>query len=272
MTAESEACQYIIELMYDRCRVRLHDGKEALIRARLGKRIRQYGFAGLTEYCNFLRTRGSEEEFTWVVDALTTNFTNFLREEDHFQYLTSEALPSLLAPGQSQFRVWSAAASSGEEAYTIALYLSEHYPPNQGWDWRITASDVSTKMIESARLGIYPEARVRAVPRPWLRKYFQKGVGSWAGQYRVKSCVAERIDFRQINLVESYSHPALMEVVFCRNVMIYFDRATQEQIVNRICRFLRPEGFLLTGHSESLQGLNVPLRRLQPSVYQRTSR
>jgi chemotaxis protein methyltransferase CheR len=270
-TAEAKACQYIIEFIYERCRIRLHSGKEALIKARLGKRIRLHGCADLAEYCELLRTRRDEEEFTQVINALTTNFTNFLREESHFKFLVQEALPALLRPGEKRFQVWSAASSSGEEPYSIGFYLAEHYAPSAGWNWRITASDISTKVLEKARLGLYAEDRVDALPREWLRRYFQKGVGRWTGHYRVKADISERVDFRQINLIEDYSHAQPFEVIFCRNVMIYFDRQTQEQLVNQLCRFLAPKGYLLIGHSESLNGLKVPLRCLRPSIYQRSA-
>jgi chemotaxis protein methyltransferase CheR len=269
ITRETEAYRYVIDLIYERCRIKLHDGKEQLIKARLGKRLRHHGCATLVEYCNFLRARAGEDEFTLVVDSLTTNFTNFLREEDHFQFMVQQALPGVLAKCQRRFNVWSAASSSGEEPLTIAMYLAEHFPLTQHWDWRIAASDISTKMLAVARRGVYSEDRINKIPNAWLRKYFQAGVGQWAGHYRVKSDLAERITFRQVNLIERYEHKHPFEVIFCRNVMIYFDRPTQEQLVNRLCRFLVPHGFLFVGHSESLNGLNVPLRCVQPSIYQR---
>jgi chemotaxis protein methyltransferase CheR len=270
IAAETAACQYIAGLVYDRCRIRLHDGKDALIKARLGKRMRKHGFAGIAEYCDFLRTRGDEEEFTRVIDALTTNFTNFLREEEHFEFLVRQALPAVLPKGRKQFHIWSAASSSGEEPYSIGLYLSEHYPPASGWDWRIAASDISTKVLEQARSAIYPVEHLDAIPRDWLRKYFQKGVGRWSGFCRVKPAIAGRVSFQQINLIESYSHPQPFEVIFCRNVLIYFDRPTQEQLAGRLCQFLAPNGYLLIGHSESLNGMKLPLRCLRPSIYQRS--
>ena len=266
---EAEAYEYIIDLIYERCRIKLHDGKEHLIKARLGKRMRHHGLETLADYCDFLRTQADEDEFTLVVDALTTNFTNFLREEDHFQFMVQQALPLVLHKGQRRFQVWSAACSSGEEPYTMAMYLAEHFPPAQCWDWRITGSDISTKVLAAAQRGVYAEERVRAIPQEWLRKYFQKGVGQWAGHYRVKPSLCERVTFRQVNLIESYQHSQPFELVFCRNVMIYFDRPTQEQLVNRLCQFLVPQGHLLIGHSESLTGLKVPLRCVRPSIYQR---
>ena len=269
MTGEAEACEYIIGLIYDRCRIRLHKGKEALIKARLGKRMRHHGFADLAEYCEFLRSRGDENEFTLVVDALTTNFTNFLREEQHFEFMAQRGLRAVLTKGQRRFNIWSAASSSGEEPYSIAMYLAEHFPLAQHWDWRITGSDISTKVLATAQRGVYAEERISKIPNDWLRKYFQKGVGKWEGYYRVKSDLAERVSFCQVNLIENYEHRQPFELIFCRNVMIYFDRPTQEQLVNRLCWHLVPHGLLLIGHSESLTGLQVPLRCVRPSIYQR---
>jgi chemotaxis protein methyltransferase CheR len=266
---EAEGCRYIIDLIYERCRIKLHDGKEALIKARLGKRMRHHGIATFVEYIEYLQTRADEEEFTKVVDSLTTNFTNFMRESDHFELMVSKALPQVLPQGQRRFRVWSAACSSGEEPYTMAMYLAEHFPVTRGWDWRITGSDISTKVLASAKRAVYAEDRVEAVPREWVRRYFQKGVDRWDGHVRVKSELTDRVEFRQVNLIEAYSHPQPFEVIFCRNVMIYFDRPTQEQLVNRLCQFLVPGGYLFIGHSESLNGLNVPARCLKPSIYQR---
>ncbi len=266
---ETEAYGYIIDLVYERCRIKLHDGKEQLIKARLGKRMRHHGIASFVEYVNFLRAGADEDEFTQVVNALTTNFTNFLREEDHFQFMVRHALAPVLSRGQRRFQVWSAASSSGEEPYTIAMYLAEHFPLAQNWDWRVTGSDISTKVLAMAERAVYSDERVSTIPPDWLRKYFQIGVGKWAGHYRVKSTLGERVHFRQINLIESYQHREPFELIFCRNVMIYFDRPTQEQLVNRLCQFLLPGGHLLIGHSESLSGLNVPLRCVRPSVYQR---
>ena len=268
MTTEADACRYIIDLIYERTRIRLHDGKEALIVGRLGKRMRHHAFADLAQYCEYLQTSADEEEFTLVTDALTTNHTNFMREVDHFEFMVGQALPAVLVPGQQRFHAWSSASSSGEEAYTMGMFLSEHYPPAQGWDWRLTGSDISTQVLEKARQGIYAEDRIQPVPCDWLRRYFQRGTGKWTGHYRVKREIAERVAFRQVNLIEDYSHAQPFEVIFCRNVMIYFDRQTQEQLVRRLCRFLVPGGHLLIGHSESLNGLNLPLRCVKPSVYQ----
>lgn len=266
---EGEALEYISSLIYNRCRIRLDAGKHALIKSRLGKRIRFHGFEDLSEYCHFLQTTAGEDEFTLVIDALTTNFTHFMREPDHFEFLGRNVFPQAAKDGDNPFRVWSAACSSGEEPYTLAFHLAEFGSKHSSFDWNVTASDISTKVLDKAKLGIYDEERIAPLPREWVPRYFQKGIGKWSGSYRVKRAVTERVSFRQINLIENYTHSHLYQTVFCRNVMIYFDRTTQEQLVTRLCRFIAPRGFLIIGHSESLNGLNVPLRCLRPSIYQR---
>ena len=223
---EADAYSYIIRLVYDRCRVRLHDGKKELIRARLGKRMRKHGFETLEDYCSFLTTAG-EDEVTEVVNALTTNFTSFLREEDHLQFMVRQALPSLLTKGVRRFKVWSAACASGEEPCSIAFYLWEHYPPASGWDWKIHASDVSTKALEKARRAVYAADKVETMPLETRRSFFLKGQGNWTGHYRVKPEIMERVSFQQLNLLGEYHFQDTFEIIFCRNVMIYFDRPTQ---------------------------------------------
>jgi chemotaxis protein methyltransferase CheR len=178
-----------------------------------------------------------------------------------------QALPGMLERGRKKIRLWSAASSSGEEPYTLAMYLAEHFPVAQGWDWRIVASDISTKVLALAQRAVYPDERVQTVPREWLRRHFQQGTGQWAGHVRVRPELTQRVQFRQINLIAPYEHAERYDAIFCRNVMIYFDRPTQEQLVNRLCRFLAPGGYLFIGHAESLNGQNVPLRCLQPSIY-----
>jgi chemotaxis protein methyltransferase CheR len=269
---EPAAFEYIINLIYQRCGIRLHEGKQELIRARLGKRIRHHGFHSLPDYCDFLQHSADEDEMTQVVDALTTNFTHFLREEDHFKFLVNQALPSLGLGSQKRFKVWSAACATGEEPYSIGFYLSEFFPPTAGWDWSILATDISTKALNKAMQGVYPDDKMDSLPKDWLRKYFKKGVNAWSGYCKVKPVVAERISFRQLNLLGSMDINDSFAVIFCRNVMIYFDRPTQEKLVRQLTRFLVPNGYLLVGHAESLNGLNVPLKCLKPSIYQKIER
>lgn len=268
-TNEASDFEFIIHLIYERCRIRLHDGKQQLIKARLAKRMRHHGFETLGQYCDYLRRTNDEGELTHMVDALTTNYTHFLREKDHFEFLVGTALPGLLN-GRRKFQVWSAACATGEEPYSIGFYLSEHFPLHGGWDWRVQASDISTKALSKAQQAVYAEERLESLPADWWRKYFQKGQRDWEGHYRVKPALQERLTFKQVNLLGNYTFAEPFEVIFCRNVMIYFDRATQEQLVRRLAQFLVPKGYLLIGHSESLNGLDIGLRCLRPSIYQKT--
>jgi chemotaxis protein methyltransferase CheR len=270
--AEKEACRYISQIILDRCGIQIPPSKEALIMSRLGKRMRHHGLPSLPAYCEFLRDHDDGAELTRVVDELTTHFTSFLREEEHFQFMIEEALPAAVKRSGGRFLVWSAASSSGEEAYTIGMYLAEYTEANAGVEWQVCASDVSGKVLEQARQGVYAEERLRSLPRPWLRKYFQKGVGIWQGQFRVKRSLAERVLFRQINLIEEYTHEQPFDLIFLRNVLMYLDPGAQAQLVNRVCRFLAPRGHLLIGHSENLNGLDVPLHSLRPSIYQHIER
>ena len=268
--SEADAYQYIIDLIYERCGIRLHEGKHHLIKARLGKRMRHYAMEVLPEYCQFLRDQADEEEIRHVTDALTTNFTHFLREEDHFKFLVNQALPSVLPTGQKRFRIWSAACSTGEEAFSIGVYLAEFFPSSSGWDWSILATDISSRALSKAQQAIYPSDRVEVLPAEWLRRYFQRGRNAWEGHYRVKAVVQDRVRFRSLNLLGPYDFSDMFPVIFCRNVMIYFDRATQEHLVRQLGQHLLPGGYLIVGHAESLTGLSVSLRCLRPSIYQKS--
>jgi chemotaxis protein methyltransferase CheR len=226
-------------------------------------------FETLPEYCDYLCSPEGAEEVQQVVDALTTNFTQFLRDREHFEVTVNQVLPQLLKSNQRQFRIWSAACATGEEPYTLAFYLEARFPSAEGWDWRILATDISTRALEKALRGVYPQERLAEVPRDWLPKYFQRGFGEWAGHFRVKNPLRQRILFEQMNLLECSYEASAFDIIFCRNVMIYFDRTTQEQVISRLSRSLRPGGYLFTGRSESLSGLALPLKCLRPSIYQK---
>ena len=266
---EVRALDYIIALVYERSRIRLDRNKEALVRSRLGKRMRALGILSLPDYCCLLASPGGTGEISQAIDALTTNFTHFLREREHFEFMVQEALPQQLAPNQRQFGIWSAACATGEEPYTIAFYLEERFPVADGWNWHIYATDISTRALEKAASGVYAAERLDCLPRGWGSKYFQRGFGACADYYRVKRHLQERITFKQLNLLEARNDDPAWEIIFCRNVMIYFDRTTQEQLANRLSRALVPGGHLFTGRAESLNGLALPLRCLSPSIYRK---
>lgn len=268
---EPSGLDFVIQLVYERTHIRLHDGKEPLIRARLGKRQRALGLPSLADYVDYLRLAGDAEELTRAVDALTTNYTQFLREGDHFEFLVQTALPGLVGNRPGPIRVWSAACATGEEPYSIAFYLEEFFPTVAGWDWRILATDVSTRALGKAAQGIYDWERVVTLSAAWQRKYLLRGEGSAEGLCRVKPALRERIEFRHEDLFGEERGKGPFHVIFCRNAMIYFDRAAQQKLAQRLVRHLVPGGYLLIGHSESLTGLSVPLKCLRPSYYQRLS-
>jgi chemotaxis protein methyltransferase CheR len=267
--SEAKACDSIIGLIHGRCRIRLHEGKEPLNRARPGRRMRLHGHESLENYCHFLQNDTPAEEFTEVVDALTTSYTELLREPDHFEFMVQRALPAVLAHGWRKFRVWSVACATGEEPYSIACYLAEHYPPAQGWDWRVVGTDVSAKALKQAREGVYPLERAGTDPSEWLKRNCQRGTGEYEGRFRIKPELAGRVDFQLLDLLGPIAFAEPFDLIFCRNVMIYFDRATQEQLATSLTRFLVPGGCLLTGHAESLTGLRVPFKCEQPGSYRK---
>lgn len=265
---EIRALDYVIAFVYKHSGIRMDRSKEALIRARLGKRMRALGIPSLPDYCHHLGSQDGAGEISRAIDALTTNFTHFLREREHFEFMVNEVLPRLLGRNQKQFAVWSAACATGEEPYTIAFYLEERFPTADGWNWQIQATDISTRALGAAAQGVYAAERLESLPTGWAKKYFQRGIGAWADFYRVKRHLQERIILKQLNLLEERIDDRTFEIIFCRNVMIYFDRPTQERLVNRLSRALVPGGYLFTGRAESLSGLTLPLRYIRPSIYQ----
>jgi chemotaxis protein methyltransferase CheR len=208
-----------------------------------------------------------------LVDLISTNHTKFFREPDHFSFLVSRVLPALiprLVSLGSPLRLWSAAASSGEEPYTMAIVIAEYlraYPP---LEWQITASDISRRMLEHAQQGIYRMDAVQTVPPELLKRYFQKGIGVRAGTCRIKPELRHRLRFERINLFQpTYPVARKQHVIFCRNVMIYFDAPSRAIAVQRLTQHLSPGGYLVVGHSESLLGTRHGLQPIQQGIYQR---
>jgi chemotaxis protein methyltransferase CheR len=261
--------EFVSELVYRHSRIRLLGAHRALIRSRLAHRLRLRGFECLHEYCEFLRRQADDREVDEVVDALAMNFTGFLREPEHFEFMVRHAIPGLLRAGQGRFHVWSAACATGEEAYSAAFHLAEHYPLRARWDWRVYATDISAHALAHARAGVYRDDAVRGLPAGWVPRYFERGEGSAAGQFRVRDCVRQRVMFERANLVSGRRFDCEFEVILCRNVMIYFDRDTQQELVERLAGSLKHGGHLLIGQAESLSGLSTGLRYVRPSIYQK---
>lgn len=242
--------------------ISMSPAKKALVAGRLAKRLKHHGLDSYGEYFELLSRQ--QDEMQVAVDLLTTNETYFFREPKHFDFLRDKVLPRH-APGRP-FRVWSAACSSGEEPYTLAMLLADQLGETP---WEVFGSDISTQVLDKARRGLYPMERARGIPSALLRAYCLKGVGSQDGQLLVDPDLRRRVRLAQINLNEPLPDVGEFDVIFLRNVMIYFQTETKRQVVARLLDKLRPGGVFIVGHSESLNGLGQGLETLAPSIYRK---
>jgi len=249
----------------EECGIKMPPAKKTMLEGRLRKRLRNLGMKSFNEYCDYLFSpEGMNAEAAPMIDAVTTNKTDFFREPDHFEYLMREALPELIrikSPnGRGGLRFWSAACSTGEEPYSIAMVLSEFCENQPGLLYTILATDISFDVLTRASRGIYEHDRIEPVPMALRKKYLLKSKDRTKTLVRVVPELVERIEFRRLNLMqEDYELRKPMDVIFCRNVLIYFDKPTQETIVNHLSRHLMAGGYLIVGHSETLHSFDVPL-------------
>ncbi len=257
----------IRRLAYETFGLDLKPGKQALVSARLGKHLRHSKFRTFDEYCRHVEADRTGEALTAMVDALTTNYTSFLRESAHFEYLTRSIWPHLQK--RNHINVWSAACATGEEPYSIVLALMEASGAATPTGIRILATDISTTALDTARKAIYAAEKVQPIPKLSLQKYFLRGEGRWQGCYQVKPQIRAAVDFARCNLVEGTLPGGPFDVVFCRNVMIYFDKATQERVVNRLAASIETGGHLFIGHAESLNGIDHPFTYVCPAIYRK---
>jgi chemotaxis protein methyltransferase CheR len=264
----------ICDTVYEYSRIHLGEGKKELVTSRLSKRLRVLGLDNYTDYCNHLKSPNGEEELVQLIDAISTNHTFFFREYKHFDFLKQTGMPHLMQMmeknDEKRFRIWSAASSSGEEPYSIAVFLSEYFEKHPQIQWHVDATDISTKVLALARRAIYSEDRVKEVPMDLMKKYFQKGINRFEGNFRLKNFIIDKVEFQKINLLQpDYPFPNQFHVIFCRNVMIYFDKETQETLIQKLTSQLAPGGYLLIGHSESLTSIKHNLKPIQPAIYQK---
>ncbi len=258
----------IAALVYEKSGISLHEGKRELIGARLQKRLRQLGLSSYTDYLSRLDRDVGGEELTVLLDAIATNHTSFFREPQHFEFLRAQ-VPLLERRSKgARLQGWCAAAATGEEPVTICLTLLE--AGMSGFE--LLASDLSTKALAIARRGTYTIERVQTVPQDLLRKYFQRGLGEQTGLARVGTEVRQLISYRALNLIAMPKLDREFDFIFCRNVMIYFDKAVQQRVVTMLERHLAPGGFLFISHSESLTGISHDMTWVAPAVYQRVVR
>jgi chemotaxis protein methyltransferase CheR len=261
--------------IHDHCGIKMPPVKKVMLEARLQKRLRSLGISSFGEYCDYLfASAEGEQEIVRMINAVTTNKTDFFREPVHFQYLTDAVLPDFFAAegAERAFTVWSAGCSSGEEPYTLAMVLSEFRDLHPRFRFSILATDLSTRVIEKAKLGIYQDDRTEAVRPDLKRKYFLRGKDRRRGLVRIVPELRELVRFQQANLMAE--HPAAadaLDALFCRNVIIYFERGVQERLLQRLCRSLKPGGHLFLGHSETVHGFDLPLERMMSTVYRKTA-
>ncbi|MFQ5532300.1 MAG: CheR family methyltransferase [Candidatus Methylomirabilales bacterium] len=255
--------------------IALSEAKRTLVQSRLAKRLRQLGLGSYREYYDYLMERDSTgEERVQFINALTTNLTHFFREGHHFAYLRDVWLPGIQAraaeTGQRRIRIWSAGCSTGEEPYSIAITLLEGLEANDGWDVCILASDIDTEVLARAAEGVYPCDRIDGISEDVLHRYFHTEKGAEADEVRVLSKVRDLIVFRQINLLdEPWPIRTRFDVIFCRNVVIYFDGPTHKRLFHRFGAALHDDGLLILGHSESLLGKEARFRHLGKTIYQK---
>jgi chemotaxis protein methyltransferase CheR len=265
-----EDYRFLCELIYEQSRIHLGPDKRVLVTSRLAKRLRFHGIETYGEYCDLLRSPKGEEELQFLIDRISTNHTHFFREQKHFEFLSEVVIPKWQADARrtEPFRIWSAASSTGEEAYSIAIHLADHFAPVAANRWLIEGTDISTRVLEIASAGVYEVDKLGAVPPDALRRYFQRGVNQWAGHLRIKDEFRRHVRFQHLNLLDGkYPFDRPFDLIFCRNVMIYFDRPTQETLVRLLGEKLAPGSHLFVGHSESLSGVKHTLKLVRPAIY-----
>jgi chemotaxis protein methyltransferase CheR len=255
----------IVGIVYRLSGINLRAGKESLVKARLMKRLRALGMTDFGQYTNHLLEDRSGKELSLLIDLLTTNKTGFFRERRHFGFLRDKICPAM--KNARRIRIWSAGCSSGEEPYSIMILLYEEIPQLAIRDVRMLATDISSKVIEKARTGIYDREAVRTVPPVLLQKYFNPVQLKSTVHFKVKSQIKDAVSFARMNLLDAWPMKGPFDLIVCRNVMIYFDRATQHQLVMRFALLLRTGGYLFVGHSESLSAVQHQLNYVQPAIY-----
>lgn len=256
----------ICKLVYEKSGISLSKGKETLVSSRLAKRMRLLNIRDHDVYLKYVLAHEKDGELTTFIDSICTNFTNFFREQTHFDFF-NQVMEDWIQDGQKKFRVWSAASSTGEEPYSLGISMLET-AKGQNLNMRILATDLSSKVLNIAQKGVYGSDRLESVPKFIKQRYFSCNKAT--DQYQVTPQLRDLLLFKQLNLSQPpFPMQGPLDVVFCRNVMIYFDNAVRSKLVNEIYRLLRPGGFLMVGHSESLTGLTQSFKSCQPSIYQK---
>ena len=260
----------LCRLIYDQSGIKLSPDKKVMLEGRLRRRMAALGMGSYTEYCDFVFAGGSGSagELIHLIDAVTTNKTDFFREKTHFEFLEAKVLPELAASGR-EVLIWSAGCSTGEEPYTLAIVLSEYARSHPGFRYRVLATDISTAVLAKAEEAIFHAEALRPVPPQLRQRYFMRSRNRESNLVRVVPELRERVEFRRVNLMEEFGMPEMADAIFCRNVIIYFDRPTQERLFGKFCGQLVDGGYVFVGHSESLHHMDVPLVPVAPALYRK---
>jgi chemotaxis protein methyltransferase CheR len=261
-------------LVYQECGINLHNGKRELLQARLNKRLRATGIASYREYYDYVTAPDNDGEIIRFLDCISTNLTYFFREPRHFEFLDRTAMPELIlrkaTERNGRVRIWSAGCSTGEEPYSLAMCVLGHLSDLGKWDLKILATDISTRVLEGAVKGVYAKEKVEKIPKDLQRMYFRRPCSAADKFFEIGPILRKIVTFRRLNLKENYPFSGPFDFIFCRNVMIYFDKVTQQELVQKMAGYLAPGGYLMVGHSESLTGLDHPLSYVQPSIYRKS--
>ena len=244
--------------------------KRVFLQSRLQKRLKSLSINSFEEYTKYLfSAQGQKEELENLIDSVSTNKTDFFREPVHFRFLLENGLDNYLSKRKDKgLKIWSAGCSSGEEPFSIAMTMNEYALLNDSFRFKIFATDISTKMLEHAKAGIFKMEKIDTIPIQYHRKYLLKGKNSYEDKFRIHPDIMSKISFQKFNLLsQSYNTIGNQDIIFCRNVLIYFERKIQDRILNQISQLLNPGGFLFLGHSESITGFNLPLEYLRPTIF-----
>lgn len=275
MTAQQEFSftasdfERVRKIVYAHAGIALASSKQNLIYNRLSRRLRVLGLNNFDAYLTYVEGDGYDEEFTHLINAITTNLTFFFREVHHFDFLSQQLFPALMRANASsrKVRIWSAGCSTGEEPYSLAIVVKESFPSD--WDVKIHASDLDTNVIETGKEGVYSMESLKGVSAERVKRWFLKGTGQNEGMVRVKPELQSVIQFQQVNLMNEWPWREPFDIIFCRNVVIYFDKPTQQKLFMRYHQLLKDEGHLFIGHSESLYKVSDQFKLLGKTIYQK---
>ncbi|MBO9559368.1 MAG: chemotaxis protein CheR [Caulobacter sp.] len=261
----------LAEFIHDYSGIKMPSNKRTMLEGRLRRRMRATRIDDVNAYCRYLfEEDGMEAEVIHLIDAVTTNKTEFFREPAHFDFLVSKGLPALSAKGKREIKVWSAACSTGAEPYTIAMILDEFCDKHRGLDYSILCTDICTEVLDQAIAGRFPEAMIEPVSMARRQRHLMRSRDAGRNEVRIKPHLRSKLAFGRLNLMDdAYPIETGLDIIFCRNILIYFDKATQAKVLARLCNHLAPGGYLFLGHSESIVGIDLPVTQIANTVFQK---